>query len=162
KLLPGHVLLYQDGEVRRRRYWNLTPNPDDARTEADWLDELRERLRDAVESHLVADVPVGAFLSGGLDSGALVAVMARGSARHVKVALSGLGGDEVFGGYERYVGLRAGEAYRHIPAPVRRLIAWTIEHMPDTATASATRDRLKRFVAVGALERRERYRALIS
>jgi asparagine synthase (glutamine-hydrolysing) len=236
KLLPGHVLTFRHGEVRLNRYWRLAPDPDETRTDAEWLGQLRERLRDAVESHLIADVPVGAFLSGGLDSGALVALMARASpvpvrtftvgfatgadrfdereparavaerygtahqeyvletdveavfpqivrafdepfadssaipnwlvcqetARHVKVALSGLGGDEVFGGYERYVGLRAGEAYRRIPAPVRRLIARAVEHLPADAGVSYARDRLKRFVATAGLPTRERYRAMIS
>jgi asparagine synthase (glutamine-hydrolysing) len=236
KLLPGHVLTVQDGKVGLRRYWRVAPEPDDTLREGEWLEQLRERLRDAVESHLVADVPIGAFLSGGLDSGALVALMARAStdpvrtftvgfassagrfdereaaravaeryetahleclletkvdavfpqivrafdepfadssaipnwlvcqetARHVKVALSGLGGDELFGGYERYVGLRAGEGYRRIPAPVRHLIAWAVERVPEDAGASYARDRLKRFVRAGELPRRERYRAMIS
>jgi asparagine synthase (glutamine-hydrolysing) len=84
------------------------------------------------------------------------------TARHVKVALSGLGGDELFGGYERYVGLRAGHLCSHIPAPVRWLIARAAERMPDDGGASYARDRLKRFARSGGLPPRERYLAMIS
>jgi asparagine synthase (glutamine-hydrolysing) len=236
KVPPASVLTYRDGAFRVTRYWRVRPEPDETRGEEVWVEELRERLRDAVESHLVADVPIGAFLSGGLDSGAMVALMARASAepvrtytvgfstgagrfderdgaravaeqyktahqeclleadvgavfpqivrafdepfadssaipnwlvcqetaRHVKVALSGLGGDELFGGYERYVGLRAGEGYRRLPAPIRRVIAWAVERVPEDGGGSYSRDRLKRFVRAGDLPARERYRSMIS
>src|SRR4029077_11621175 len=160
---------------------------------------------EAVDSHLVADVPVGAFLSGGLDSGALVALMANASpapirtfpvgfatasgrfdeqlpartianrystlhheclleadvadvlprianafdepfadssaipnwlvfhetARHIKVVLSGLGGDELFGGYPRYVGLELSKQYQRIGLPARSAIASLVRKLPD-------------------------------
>jgi asparagine synthase (glutamine-hydrolysing) len=178
KLPPGHTLLVRDGHVAGppRRYWDVTPFFAEERlgSEAALLEELRWRLTESVKSHLVSDVPLGAFLSGGVDSSAVVAHMAaehgasiktfsigfdepaydeRPYARlvserfatdhhelvvrpdsvdriarivsyfdepfadasaiptyfvselaraHVKVVLSGDGGDEIFAGYERY------------------------------------------------------------
>jgi asparagine synthase (glutamine-hydrolysing) len=178
KLPPGHLLIAEDGGVRLERF--ARPRPVDAsevRTEDfdDLAGELRERMRDSVRAHLVADVPVGVLLSGGIDSSLLTALAAQESgyrvstfsigfkersfdelelarqvarrydtdhhelivepdaaqllpilarafdepfadssavptylvsqlaAQHVKVVLSGEGGDELFGGYETYV-----------------------------------------------------------
>jgi asparagine synthase (glutamine-hydrolysing) len=181
KLKPGHTLTVDErGRCTARRYWDPSShfhaNGDGTgHSEAEAVGELSMRLREAVKSHLVSDVPVGAFLSGGLDSSAVVAAMAAetGSAiktfsvgfaeegyneapyarrvaawfgtehheliisresvdlieqilatfdepfadasaiptyavsklarQHVKVVLSGDGGDELFAGYDRYV-----------------------------------------------------------
>ncbi|KAF4516165.1 hypothetical protein B566_EDAN000403 [Ephemera danica] len=236
KLLPAHRLFYKDGEISIDRYWQVEARPDISKTEDEWIEELREQLRDAVESHMVADVPVGAFLSGGLDSGSLVALMAQSSsqpvrtftvglttevgdfdervpareialrygtrheecllaanvesllpsivasfdepfadssaipnwlvcretARHVKVALSGLGGDELFGGYERYVGLQMGEWYRRIPKPVRSVLSAMVGSLASGDGTSYRVDRLKRFIAAGEMPLRERYYSFIS
>jgi asparagine synthase (glutamine-hydrolysing) len=177
KLAPGHWLAWRDGEVEIGRWARPAPARRDAlrREPADALaSEARERLRDSVRAHLVADVPVGVLLSGGIDSSALTALAAlespgsvqtfsigfeersfdelarartvarrygtdhhelvlrpdaaellpeiaaaadeplgdssmlptylvsRLAAGHVKVVLSGEGGDELFGGYEVY------------------------------------------------------------
>jgi asparagine synthase (glutamine-hydrolysing) len=67
-----------------RRYWTMRFDPDPRPSEAEWLDGLLRHLDDAVTSHLVSDVPVGAFLSGGLDSSAVVAAMARASPGRVR------------------------------------------------------------------------------
>jgi asparagine synthase (glutamine-hydrolysing) len=174
KLEPGHLLRWNGGRSEVRRYWDLRP---EARRSVppfeDAAIEVRCRIREAVRSHLVADVPVGAFLSGGIDSATVVGTMVELGARpktfsigfeerdfdelsfarliaerfhtdhhelvvrpdawdlveklpwfldepfgdvsaiptylvsklareHVKVVLSGDGGDEVFAGYERY------------------------------------------------------------
>ena len=81
KLPPAHVLVCRDGDVHLRRYWRLSYLPKrqagNARELAALEDELRERLTDAVRCRLVSDVPVGAFLSGGIDSSAVVATMRR-------------------------------------------------------------------------------------
>ena len=179
KLPPGHTLVVRDGRVAQapRRYWDVVPFFAEPRlgSEAALLEELRWRLAESVKSHLVSDVPLGAFLSGGVDSSAVVALMAaeHGAAiktfsigfaepayderpyarlaserlstdhhelvvgpesvdriagivscfdepfsdasaiptyfvaalarEHVKVVLSGDGGDEIFAGYDRYV-----------------------------------------------------------
>ncbi|WP_151446684.1 XrtA/PEP-CTERM system amidotransferase [Lacisediminimonas profundi] len=80
KLPPGHTLAVgrRCGPPVERQYWDLSfrPGPEKAANIADEAFELRERLRVAVQSHLMADVPLGAFLSGGVDSSAVVATMA--------------------------------------------------------------------------------------
>jgi len=77
KIEPGHYLLVQKGEIQSTRYWDipLADNPIGYKTEDEYLEELREILERAVTARLVADVPVGVLLSGGLDSG-LVAALA--------------------------------------------------------------------------------------
>lgn len=175
KLAPGHVLMAERGrEPVTREYWDMQFSPEAVTDEAAAAEELRHRLEEAVRIRLVAEVPLGAFLSGGVDSSAVVAMMARTQAdpvnscaisfgerdydesryaamvaeryganhrsrvvdpddfdlvsmlpriydepfadssalptwrvcemarRHVTVALSGDGGDEVFAGYRRY------------------------------------------------------------
>ena len=78
RLPPGHTLLWRDGHVDIERYWDLSFAPDTAQTqrsEADLVAEYRDRLRDAVRMRLMADVPLGCFLSGGIDSAAITALM---------------------------------------------------------------------------------------
>lgn len=78
KLLPGHMMTIRPGdtELRPVKYWDVPFTPHQQMTERDMEGELLVRLREAVESHLEADVPLGAFLSGGVDSSAVVAMMA--------------------------------------------------------------------------------------
>lgn len=75
KLLPGHLLRWRDGKVEIRRYWRPPVAGTLRIAEQDAIHELRRLLRSAVARRLIADVPVGAFLSGGVDSGAVVATM---------------------------------------------------------------------------------------
>lgn len=79
KLEPGHYLLYRDGQAQSRKYWDipLVDNPIGFKTEAEYVEQLREILDRAVRRRLVADVPVGVFLSGGIDSGMVAAVATR-------------------------------------------------------------------------------------
>lgn len=79
KLSPGHMLTIRCGQPipAPRRYWDVPFKPHAAMAEADMERELIERLGETVESHLVSDVPLGAFLSGGVDSSAVVAMMAQ-------------------------------------------------------------------------------------
>jgi asparagine synthase (glutamine-hydrolysing) len=191
KLPPAHTLsIRQDGfQISLKRYWRLEGEPDSSRTEADWLEVIDEKLQETVKAHQIADVPVGAFLSGGLDSSTIVASMqqavgeplktfsmgfqerqfselpyarnvadhlktehydavvtpdaveslsaltrfydepfadssaiptmavAQLAREHVKVVVSGDGGDEAFGGYARYGhDLREGAIRRRLPA----------------------------------------------
>jgi asparagine synthase (glutamine-hydrolysing) len=85
KLPPGHLLEFADGELHVRKYWELPPfgtvNP---RSEEECFEELEHRLDEAVRIRLISDVPLGALLSGGVDSSAVVALMARASSRPVK------------------------------------------------------------------------------
>jgi asparagine synthase (glutamine-hydrolysing) len=79
KLPPAHRLsLTLEGKLSTpEEYWSLTFNPDKQKSEADWLTEFDSILRDSIQAHLVADVPFGAFLSGGVDSSATVAYMSQ-------------------------------------------------------------------------------------
>lgn len=84
KLEPGHVLVARAGqEPVIRRYWDVEFEPDRTRDEASFVDELRGLLDESVRMHMVSDVPLGAFLSGGIDSSAVVATMAGLSDRPV-------------------------------------------------------------------------------
>src|SRR5262245_33558601 len=78
KLMPGHVASWSltDG-FRTRRYWTLPHRAEPPPTHASCVAEVRRRLEGAVRSHLMSDVPLGIFLSGGIDSSALAALMAR-------------------------------------------------------------------------------------
>lgn len=77
KLPPAHVLVWRDGRSELRRYWS-PPEPASLRIdESEAVAELRRLFEQAVRRRLVADVPLGAFLSGGIDSSAVVATMAR-------------------------------------------------------------------------------------
>jgi asparagine synthase (glutamine-hydrolysing) len=85
KLPPGHLLEFERGQVQVRQYWDFpkygTYSPN---SEGECLEELEARLAEAVRIRLVADVPLGALLSGGTDSSTIVALMARNSAKPVK------------------------------------------------------------------------------
>jgi asparagine synthase (glutamine-hydrolysing) len=96
-LKPGSWLLYHKGSFRINRYW--TPDflqPPNARNEAELIEELNEKLNDAVRSHLVADVSVGAFLSGGVDSSLVAAVAQKHMEKPIHTFTIGFsgGGDE--------------------------------------------------------------------
>jgi len=87
KLPPGHVLAWQDGRLELTRYARPAPVPAAEvrrEDEAELTEELRARLRDSVRAHLVADVPVGILLSGGIDSATLTALAAAESAEPVR------------------------------------------------------------------------------
>ncbi|HEX7176558.1 MAG TPA: asparagine synthase (glutamine-hydrolyzing) [Pyrinomonadaceae bacterium] len=81
RLLPGHTLLWRDGEVKVERYWDVTFSDDgrgnEGRREADLIEEWSELFRESVRLRLMADVPLGMFLSGGIDSSAIAAVMSK-------------------------------------------------------------------------------------
>jgi asparagine synthase (glutamine-hydrolysing) len=85
KLPPGNLLEFEAGEIHLRQYWDLpkygTHSP---RSEEECLDELEEKLTEAVRLRLISDVPLGALLSGGTDSSTIVAMMARCSTAPVK------------------------------------------------------------------------------
>ncbi len=209
RLAPGHVLELDRSELvgTARRYWRLDFTPGTAMAEADWRQRVVDAVDDSVRAHLVADVPVGAFLSGGIDSTLVVALASARSgadplqtfslgfaertyseldiaaetarhlgtrhrddivtpsaaelagklafhfdepfadpsaiptylvsafaAAHAKVALSGDGGDEAFGGYSRYSGEMAEDAWRQrMPATAARVAGLLAGGVPDAA-----------------------------
>jgi asparagine synthase (glutamine-hydrolysing) len=87
KLPPGHVLVWEEGAVTIERYARPAPVAVDElrdEDEAELIEELRARLRDSVRAHLIADVPVGVLLSGGIDSSALTALAAQETSEPVR------------------------------------------------------------------------------
>lgn len=206
KLPPAHTLVYQNGQIILRRYWQLSFREKLTISESEILEALREQLKRTVDSHLLSDVPVGAFLSGGLDSSMIVAVLARDlglkpqtysigveesdfdetpyarmvaehyqtdhieervaanliqslpkmiwhldepsdpiaacmyqaarlASKHVKVVLGGDGGDELFAGFDRYVGNRYINIYSVMPRALRKgIMGPMLDHMPDSFT----------------------------
>ena len=226
KLLPGHTLLFRQGEMQLRHYWDFDYNDEarlPVRDEAYYVTLLRELLAEAVRIRLVSDVPLGAFLSGGIDSSAVVALMAREmkqpvktfsigfsetafdelpharrvarhlntdhhelivrpdacalvdtivrhhdepfadvssiptwlvsklAQQHVKVVLSGDGGDELFAGYERYVTDRRRAMFTRLPALLRRGLLRPLSHALPRAAYG------KNFLRNISLEADERY-----
>ena len=77
RLPPGHWLSWENGVVRLEPYWQARLRPPRPITESEAIAGFRQRFEEAVSSHMVSDVPVGAFLSGGMDSSGVVAQMVR-------------------------------------------------------------------------------------
>ncbi len=78
RLLPGHTLTWRDGEVKIDEYWDVhfdTHGENGRRSDKDYVDEWRDLFRESVRLRLMADVPLGMFLSGGIDSSAIAAMM---------------------------------------------------------------------------------------
>ncbi len=196
KLPPGHYLTFKGGRLEVRQYWQIgTAEPFRGTSDEEAAHALESVLADAVESHMVSDVPLGAFLSGGVDSSVVVGLMARASSRpvktfsigfdepqfdeleharrvathfgtdhhefvvrpdglsildrliehfdepfadssaiptwyvseiarrHVTVVLSGDGGDELFGGYDRYLPHPRVAQFDNLPLPGKRQLA---------------------------------------
>jgi asparagine synthase (glutamine-hydrolysing) len=84
KLPPGHYLTFSEAGLKVTRYWDFRFEPDTVRSEEDYLAELRELLDESVRLRLNSDVPLVAFLSGGIDSSTVVAMMARHMGQPVK------------------------------------------------------------------------------
>jgi asparagine synthase (glutamine-hydrolysing) len=198
KLPPGHVLRWQRGSVQVGPFWQIEARETFRGSEQEAADELRRVLAGAVGSHMISDVPLGAFLSGGVDSSAVVGLMAAASSQpvktfsigfdepqydeleharavarhfgtdhhefvvrpdglgildrliehfdepfadssaiptwyvseiarqHVTVVLSGDGGDELFGGYDRYLPHPRVAQFDRLPVPGRKWLAGAI------------------------------------
>ena len=76
RLMPGHTLTWKDGKIDIREFWDLSFEPKhEPRSDAEYIEEWRDLFRQSVELRLMADVPLGMFLSGGIDSSAIAAMM---------------------------------------------------------------------------------------
>ena len=92
KLRPAHWLEYSDKGIKIERYWDLRDiEPSTSYTEAQWADELKSQLKEAIDIRLMSEVPLGAFLSGGLDSSFIVGLMSQMSERPVETFSFGVG-----------------------------------------------------------------------
>ncbi|MGH7368485.1 MAG: asparagine synthase (glutamine-hydrolyzing) [Candidatus Rokuibacteriota bacterium] len=121
KLPPASTLLLSldGGAPVVSRYWTLRFSPTASTTEPEWVEGLRDHLDSAVRSHMVSDVPIGAFLSGGVDSSTVVALMARASSSPIRTFAIGFDNsdfDEL--GYARQVARRYGtEHHEYVVTP---------------------------------------------
>ena len=87
KLPAGHSATFRDGRLGIKQYWDLTfpsENSISPRPERELAEEIRERFRQSVEAQMISDVPIGAFLSAGLDSSSIVAMMSRATQQRVR------------------------------------------------------------------------------
>ena len=136
KLPAGTSLSWQDGAIKLERYWHLSFTEKNRRSEDEIADELDALLFDTVRMHLLSDVRVGAFLSGGIDSSLVAAMMAKASGAPIPVFSIGVkeqGFDEL--PYARQVAARYGmEAHeRVVRADLIRLIPSMVHHMDEPA-----------------------------
>ncbi|MFN0277867.1 MAG: asparagine synthase (glutamine-hydrolyzing) [Pyrinomonadaceae bacterium] len=94
KLEPGHFLIFKNGQIRIEKYWDFDFSGDMLTdSEEKIADDLLDRLRDAVETRLISEVPLGAFLSGGVDSSAVVGLMSQALTQPVKTFSIGFNED---------------------------------------------------------------------
>lgn len=222
KLPPGSYLTYRDGQVAVTRYWDASSVALKPWTDEEAIEALRDRMRHAVISQMMADVPLGAFLSGGIDSSTLVAFMAEASRlpintfsmgfddgsynelafarevaaafrtnhrertvtpdleslfdklvvhldepfadvsmfptymvsslarEHVTVALSGDGGDELFGGYDAYEAQALAARLGGLGEAVMPALAAVAATLPPTEKKKGLVNKVKRFTAGAA------------
>ncbi len=133
---PGQMLVVEDGQARRRTYWTwrLAAEDEMARpTEADAADELLALLADATRLRLRADVDVGAFLSGGLDSSVLVALIAQSAGSRLRTFSVGFSDRDLDEGhYQRTMVRAAGSDHRHVCCSGRDVAA----RFPDVVRAA--------------------------
>jgi asparagine synthase (glutamine-hydrolysing) len=230
-LPPAHYLVWENGVVRTERYWDLSYGPKWTYSEEETLERVDQLLAETVALHLTSDVPVGSFLSGGLDSTLVVSYaskvlgpelrtfsmgipyrdlnelpaaaavarrfgtrhfaeevtpsvakdlprliaaldepadplsicllhLARMTAREVKVVLGGDGGDELFGGYDRYAADRWLDVYRQVPAVVRDLVSeQVLGRLPDQFTFKSFTHKLRWVDQMARKTGGERYAA---
>ncbi|MDQ3648286.1 MAG: asparagine synthase (glutamine-hydrolyzing) [Actinomycetota bacterium] len=131
RIPPGHIMTWSDGHVEVRRYWRLDYEPDLPGAEEELRERLRDSLLEAVRIRLRSDVPLGAFLSGGVDSSAVVAAMAMEGSGRVKTFSIGF---DVEGFNETF---HAREVARHLDTDHHELILdpSSVEPIANLATS---------------------------
>lgn len=116
RLLPGHTMLWRDGKLTIKKYWDVAFEPkDENRKDADVVEEWKELFEESVRLRLMSDVPLGMFLSGGIDSSAIAAVMAKMVSEPIKtfsVAFNEKGANELE--YARIVARKFGTDHHEI------------------------------------------------
>jgi len=158
-LAPGHRLRFRNGRIEVGQYWDIpAAGAKVDRGEAFYLARLREMLPEIVGRHLVSDVPVGAYLSGGLDSSLMVALMAEqhaGPLHTYSIGFDEAGYDE--GRYARAVSAHLGTRHRHLTFGARDFAAMMedmVRHrdqplsIPHEAALQALSKELKKDVTV--------------
>jgi asparagine synthase (glutamine-hydrolysing) len=96
KLLPGHTLTVENGKVTIQQFWDLKFTQDRwSQSFDDAVAELRELIGSTVRDHMIADVPVGILLSGGMDSSAVLSFAVQGTAKQIRTFTVGFDGDQV-------------------------------------------------------------------
>ena len=145
KVEPGCYLRWSDGQLSRERYWSLPEHTDDSLTYADWVEKVRCELQRAVADHMVSDVPVGAFLSGGIDSSAVTALMRRASNSELNTYSIGYAGSKVADYYNelpfaKIVADQLGSNHREIAVQpdVAALLPKLMWHLEEPISDSAT------------------------
>ena len=145
KLPPASLLICENGGYRVETYWQIPSEADEAPSVPQWAERLRTSIEAAVQSEMVSDVPLGAFLSGGIDSSTIVAFMARHSDRPVKTYSIGFKGDaasDVYNElpYARQVAEQFGTDHREIIVrpDVARLLPKLAWHMDEPVADSAS------------------------
>jgi asparagine synthase (glutamine-hydrolysing) len=145
KLPPASLLVCENGSYKIETYWHVPAEVDDSLSVSQWVERLRASMEAAVVSEMVSDVPLGAFLSGGIDSSTIVAFMARHSDQPVKTYSIGFKGDaasDVYNElpYARQVAEQFGTDHREIivrpdVASLLPKLAW---HMDEPVADSAS------------------------
>ncbi len=94
KLAPAHFLTFKNGEIQTEKYWDFNyAKTENVKSETEYIEILREKIKDAVNVRLISEVPLGAFLSGGVDSSSVVAMMSQISDAPVKTFSIGFNED---------------------------------------------------------------------
>lgn len=91
QLPPGHTLTWESGQIRVEKYWDCPPVPDQSVSENEWAEEIAPILEESIRIRMMSDVPLGAFLSGGIDSSTIVSVLAANSSKPVETFCIGFG-----------------------------------------------------------------------
>jgi len=132
KLPPGHLLEFENGKISVRQYWDLPPyDTYFPKTEEECLEELERRLFEATRIRLISDVPLGAFLSGGVDSSTVVAMMARASSGPVKTFSIGFAKDDFNeADYARIVAKKFGTDHHEMI--LEPDVVQTVEHLTSS------------------------------